>query len=62
MHLGPTCQEKNMRSGQVHILKGLVLPQWKLRDLVIIGENLFLYPGKVYMNLFYEIMTYFNYE
>ncbi|CAH0389385.1 unnamed protein product [Bemisia tabaci] len=44
-YIGPTCQEKNMRSGQVHILKGLVLPQWKLRDLVIIGENLFLYPA-----------------
>lgn len=50
-HLGPSVPLPKLfyglkTSGSVHVLKGLVFPQWKIRPMCIFGGVLFIYPGK----------------
>lgn len=35
------------RGGSVLVLKGLVLPQWRRRDVEVVGDKLFIHPGKL---------------
>ncbi|KAI5705372.1 hypothetical protein M8J75_014355 [Diaphorina citri] len=42
--IGPWSDEGITRGGSVHILKGLVLPQWRRRYAVLVHNKLFIYP------------------
>ncbi|XP_039279477.1 protein phosphatase PHLPP-like protein isoform X1 [Nilaparvata lugens] len=44
-YIGPASGELIERSGSVYILKGLVLPQWKKRTVVLMANKMYIYPG-----------------